>query len=148
MHSIRNFKLVRPDLGTSGQPTKEQFECIANQRFQHVVNLAMPDHPESIADEAKIVSDLGMDYHSIPVPFNSPDKIHLTEFTRLLDDIYVARKSPVYIHCIMNYRVSAFTYHYQVHRLGVDKTKARQSVFSDWEPDEVWTAVFEHPAVV
>lgn len=62
LEDIRNYCLMVERIGTAGQPTREQFAAIAAAGFSTVINLAMPDHPETIRDEGAIVAGLGMSY--------------------------------------------------------------------------------------
>jgi hypothetical protein len=50
------------------------------------------------------------------------------------------RARKVFVHCVVNYRVSAFMYLYRVLRLGVDPEDAIWDLRSIWEPDETWLA--------
>ena len=47
---------------------------------------------------------------------------------------------PVHVHCIANYRVSAFFYRYRRDVLGVDEGQARADLEALWQPDGVWAA--------
>ena len=50
--TILNFHRIAETIGTAGQPTRTQFEDVKNADFAVVVNLAMPDSPNALADEA------------------------------------------------------------------------------------------------
>ena len=45
---------------------------------------------------------------------------------------------PVHVHCIANYRVSAFFYRYRRHVLGMDDETARAEMEAIWQPEGVW----------
>jgi mannose-6-phosphate isomerase-like protein (cupin superfamily) len=45
---------------------------------------------------------------------------------------------PVHVHCIANYRVSAFFYRYRRDVLGWDNEKARADMEGVWHPEGVW----------
>ena len=45
---------------------------------------------------------------------------------------------PVHVHCIANYRVSAFFYRYRRDVLGVDEAQARAQMEQVWQPHGVW----------
>jgi hypothetical protein len=49
-----------------------------------------------------------------------------------------ASDSPVHVHCIANYRVSAFVYRYRRTILGMDEARARADLDRVWQPDPVW----------
>jgi hypothetical protein len=48
---------------------------------------------------------------------------------------------PVHVHCIANYRVSAFFYRYSRNVLGMDETQARGEMEAIWLPEGVWAFV-------
>jgi hypothetical protein len=47
----------------------------------------------------------------------------------------------VHVHCIANYRVSAFFYRYRRDVLGMNEAEARAEMEQVWHPEGVW-AVF------
>ena len=47
---------------------------------------------------------------------------------------------PVHVHCIANYRVSAFFYRYHRDVLGMDDETARAEMEAIWHPEGVWAA--------
>jgi protein tyrosine phosphatase (PTP) superfamily phosphohydrolase (DUF442 family) len=138
MDQIRNFVQLTDHVGTAGQPTRGQFDLLAEAGYRHVVNIGMPDHPDAVADEGDIVTRLGLTYVHIPVPFDAPRPVHLRDFCRVVEALW---EDPLFIHCIMNHRVTAFMYHYLTKVMGYDEARARSPMFDVWEPDEVWTAV-------
>ena len=103
----------------------------------------MPDHADAIANEGELVSALGMNYVHIPVPFNSPQKEHVRLFCNVLSQI---RRDKVFVHCIMNYRVSAFMYHYlsKVEENGEDQS--RSLMFNKWNMEPEWEEVMSWSA--
>lgn len=135
MQRIRNFVQLTDNIGTAGQPFAGQFERIAENRYEIVINLAMPDHADSIDNEGSIITGLGMSYFHIPVPFNAPKPDHVRLFCSLMDAL---ENRKVFVHCIMNYRVSAFMYHYLNKIRGLDHEASRSPIFNSWKPDEVW----------
>ena len=50
------------------------------------------------------------------------------------------KEVPVHVHCIANYRVSAFFYRYRRDVLGMDETQARSDMEQIWHPEGVWAA--------
>lgn len=140
LDSIRNFVQLRENVGTSGQPTSEQFKLIAKAGYGHVINLAMPDHPDSIADEGHIITRLGMSYTHIPVPFDAPLPKHVKQFCNL---IRILSSELVFVHCIMNYRVSAFMYHFLSKVQGQSEEESKSEMFDRWTPDEVWQGLLK-----
>ncbi|TFG93618.1 MAG: hypothetical protein E4H15_00920 [Syntrophobacterales bacterium] len=66
-----NYYQITEKVGTSGQPSKEQFSDIAQMGYEAVVNLAMHDSENTIPEEGGIVAGFGMAYFHIPVPFEN-----------------------------------------------------------------------------
>ena len=48
------------------------------------------------------------------------------------------KEVPVHVHCIANYRVSAFFYRYRRDVRGMDETQARAEMEQIWRPEGVW----------
>ena len=103
----------------------------------HIINLALHSHEKALADEAASVTALGMGYTHIPVEFGDPTQ---AEFDRFCSVMAAAGDAPVHVHCIANYRVSAFVYRYRRDVLGMDPALARADLDRIWQPDAVWTA--------
>ncbi len=67
LENIYNFLQISDRLGTSGQPTEEQFSDIKNAGYQTVINLALTNSSNALSDEPEIVENNGMEYIHIPV---------------------------------------------------------------------------------
>jgi len=137
LSAIYHYEQLTDWLGTSGQPKADQFALIAKAGYQLVVNLALPSSDHAISDEGSIVTDLGMAYVHIPVSFESPRVEDLRLFFGVLDAF---SSSKVWVHCVVNARVSVFSYHYLTKRRGLSSTEARSNLLERWEPemDDVW----------
>lgn len=135
--SITNYYQLTMLTATSGQPTREQFTEIANQGYVVVINLAMPDSNHVIPDEGAIVTSLGMSYFHIPVPFDRPTTDHLQQFFGVM---HAVDGKPVWVHCVKNWRVSAFMYHYLKREKGLPEQACRSPILDEWEPEmnDVW----------
>ena len=114
VQDILNFVQLTDRVGTSGQPTPAQFADIAAAGYRAVVNLALPNSDNAIADEGGVVSALRLSYFHLPVLFDAPQLSELRTFIGLMR---VLEDRPVWVHCAMNLRVSAFMYHYLRHDL-------------------------------
>ena len=134
IESVTNYIRVSDRLSSSGQPHEDEFRSIAAAGFAAVINLAMPDSDKAIAEEGHIVTQLGMAYHHIPVPFDAPKISHLTQFFGLMDSL---QNEHVWVHCVVNYRVSAFLYLYRRWK-GMSEDEARIAVLADWRPNAIW----------
>lgn len=140
LESIRNYVRLTSRIGTAGQPNREQFDSIAGAGFEWVINLAMPDHPDSIADEGALVTGLGMTYCHLPVPFDAPTPEQVRQFCALLE---TQRDRPLFVHCIMNYRVSAFMYLYLTQVCDYSEDRARSPIFDSWKIEPQWQALLD-----
>ncbi len=137
IQDIYHFEAPTPWLGTSGQPTREQFADIAAAGYQAVINLALPTSDNAIADEGSLVSGHGMSYHHLPVDFAAPTTKDLQTFFGLMRTLDTQK---VWVHCVVNARVSAFTYHYLRSVKGLDEKAASTHLLTRWRPemDAVW----------
>jgi len=144
LSDILNFVQLTPRVGTSGQPTPSQFQGIAENGYRAVVNLALPTSDNAIADESGVVTRLGIGYFQIPVLFDAPKLEELRTFIGLMR---VLEDRPVWVHCAMNLRVSAFMYHYLRADLGLPEAEARSPMLARWAPrmDTVWQAFLATP---
>lgn len=140
LESILNYVLLTPEIGTAGQPRRNQFEHISTAGFETVFNIAMPEHPDSIDDEGRLVTELGMNYLHLPVPFDNPAADHARQFCALLDAQQGRR---LFVHCIMNYRVSAFMYLYLKWQRGFSEQRARSPIFDKWQVEAQWQAILQ-----
>ncbi len=137
LEDITNFVQLRPDLGTSGQPQREQFDAIARAGYQMVINLALPDSDHAIPDEGAIVTAQGMRFVHIPVKFDDPTEADFEAFAGIMDAFGGQR---VWVHCVVNARVSAFCYRYLTERRGEPDADSRSPILERWLPqmDAVW----------
>ena len=140
VNSIRNFVQLTPNIGTAGQPRAAEFPHIAEAGYELVINLAMPEHGESLDCEGQLVTALAMSYYHLPVPFDDPRPNHVLEFCRLMQAMEDRR---VFVHCIMNYRVSAFMFHYLHKVQGYSTNDARSTIFEQWKIEPCWQVLME-----
>jgi protein tyrosine phosphatase (PTP) superfamily phosphohydrolase (DUF442 family) len=132
---ITNYIQVSNRIASSGQPEEHQFKDIANAGFQVVINLAMPNSEKAIPEEGNIVAAHGMSYMHIPVPFDAPNVDHLRKFIKIMSGF---SDEMVFVHCVANYRVSAFLYQYQRIVLGASVEEAKKVMLPSWKPNAVW----------
>jgi protein tyrosine phosphatase (PTP) superfamily phosphohydrolase (DUF442 family) len=122
-------------IGTAGQPTAGQFAAIRAAGYRVVINLAMPDSTGALPNEADLVAEQGITYIHIPVVWEAPTLQDLERFFVVMD---VHRAEKVFVHCALNWRVSAFTFLYRVLRLGVPQEEAMGTLLQIWQPNPVW----------
>lgn len=126
---IRNWRRRSDAITTSGRLEAGDPARLAALGVSHVVNLALDDHPEALPDEAERLAAEGIGYSHIPVPFDAPRREHVAELARVLADT----KGPVHVHCIMNWRVTAFFYLLDLEN-GVPEREARARMATVWDP--------------
>ncbi len=136
---IRNFRRLDEWVATGGQPTAEQFRELAAAGTRAVINLALPTSTYALPDEPELVASLGMAYVPIPVVFEAP---RAEDFDRFCAELANRRGQKVFVHCALNYRVSAFVALYRV-RHGGELAAAWAEMRTIWEPDEVWSRFLE-----
>jgi protein tyrosine phosphatase (PTP) superfamily phosphohydrolase (DUF442 family) len=135
--TIYNWRRLDDRITTSGQPTEAQLADIRALGVRHIVNLALHTHEKALSDEAASVSQLGMNYTHIPVDFQNPTDQDFEQFCAVMKEL---KDVSVHVHCIANYRVSAFFYRYRRDVLGMDEAKARADMDALWQPEGVWAA--------
>lgn len=69
---ITNFRQYSASFASAGQPTREQFQAIADNGFERVVYIALTNNPNALPDADLVVKGLGMEYMQIPVDFSNP----------------------------------------------------------------------------
>lgn len=131
---IATWQRIDGRLSTSGQPSEAQIADLARLGVRHVVNLGLHDHPQALPDERGTVETLGMRYHHVPVPFDAPEEAHYAAFAAIL---HAHAEETVHVHCIANYRVSAFLYRFRREQ-GVAESVARAAMERIWRPGGAW----------
>lgn len=134
---IRAWQRLSDRITTSGRLQAHDPARLAAIGVRHVINLAMPDHPDALPDAAARFSAAGVDYTHIPVPFEAPEEAHYEAFVRALE----SRDGPVHVHCIANWRVSAFFYRWHRDACGMPEGEARALMERQWSPE-----THDHPA--
>ena len=125
------WQRLSPGVTTSGRLTEPDIAALSDIGVRHVINLALADSPGALPHEAALLADRGIRYTHIPVPFGAPDETHLAAFREAL----AQSERPVHIHCIMNWRVSAFFYRH--HRAeGMPEPEARAIMERQWSPQD------------
>lgn len=138
---IRSWQRRADGITTSGKLAPHDPARLAAIGVRHVINLALASHPEALADEAALMAAAGIAYTHIPVPFDAPTPDHVAALQQAL----TAHPGAVHVHCIMNWRVTAFFY--LIDRAnGVPEPEARRTMAQVWNPLEdaaappVWRA--------
>lgn len=128
---IRGWQRLSSTVTTSGKLEAQDPTRLAAIGVRHVINLALDDHPEALADEGALLAAQGIGYTHIPIPFDRPEAHHYASFRQATSEA----NGPIHVHCIMNYRVSAFFYLLNVER-GMPQEEARSLMQRQWDPLE------------
>ncbi len=128
---IRNWQRRGDGITTSGKLEPHDPARLAAIGVRHVVNLALDSHPEALADETALLAAAGIAYTHIPVPFDAPAPGHIAA----LEQALAAHPGPHHVHCIMNWRVTAFLYLIDC-AAGVPEPDARARMAAIWNPLE------------
>lgn len=140
MNDILNHIKINELISTSGQPSPEQFKNIKEEGFEVVINLALHNASNAIENEDIVVTDLQMAYFHIPVDFENPKKEQVKLF---LNTLQALGANKVWVHCALNYRVSAFMYIYHKYILKTAFDDIDLSMFEEWGPDEKWQEIMK-----
>lgn len=138
--TVLNYIKINESIATSGQPSKEEFEHIAQAGYEMVINLAMCNSEGQIKEEDEIVTSLGMNYIHIPVEFTEPTQKNLIDFIELLS---MLQHRKIWVHCIMNYRATAFMYVYHKYILRTPFDDIDLSLMEEWGPDVAWQDIMK-----
>ncbi len=132
---IVNFRNYSPTFASAGQPTAEQLPAIRDAGFERIVYVAYSDQTRSIANEDRLVKDLGMEYVHIPVDWEAPTAADYQMVAAALRG-NASRKT--LLHCQVNFRASAFSFLYRVLEEDVDLAEAKADMNSVWTPNATW----------
>jgi protein tyrosine phosphatase (PTP) superfamily phosphohydrolase (DUF442 family) len=127
---IRGWQRLDDTTTTSGKLEADDVARLAGIGVRHVINLALDDSPDALPGEADKLAAAGIRYTHIPVPFDAPDNSHYGAFCAAL-----GAGEPTHVHCIMNWRVSAFFYRLNRER-GMDEAAARALMHQQWAPEQ------------
>lgn len=133
MKSILNYISIDENLATAGQPSPEQFELIAKEGFEVVINLALCESDNALENEDKIVTSYGVSYVHLPVNWEKPQRKKLEEFFLILQAL---RGKKVFVHCAKNYRVSVFMYLYK--KCILNQADVSLIAPNEFSPNEIW----------
>jgi len=129
---ITNWQRLDARTTTSGRLVADDVSALAAIGVRHVINLA-PDGEGngSLSGEAELLAEQGIRYSYIPVPFLAPEESQFETFCRAFE----ADDEPVHVHCIANWRVSAFFYRHNRDERGMDEIAARALMEQQWSPE-------------
>ena len=132
---IINYIAYSDVLASSGQPTAAQFQVQAEAGVQRVVYLAFTDHETSLANEDRVVRDLGMALVQVPVVWVNPTVEDFELFAAVMAQ---GGDQKTLVHCQVNWRASSFSFLYRVIHDKVPMDDAVVDLTSIWTPTEPW----------
>ena len=127
---IRNFLRISARITTSGALRESDPQRLAEIGVGRVINLALHSHPDALPDAPAAMAEAGLGYTHVPVPFDAPNEEHYRAFVTALE----ADDQPVHVHCIMNWRVSAFFYRWHREACSMAEPEARMLLETIWSP--------------
>jgi NTP pyrophosphohydrolases containing a Zn-finger, probably nucleic-acid-binding len=135
--AIPAWRAIDARLSTGGQPQPLQFRALRFAGVEAVINLALPDSPGALDDEAGLVAALGLRYHAVPVVWQAPTDADFDRFCALMRGEAGHR---VFVHCVANKRAAVFVFLHRLLHEGVAESVARDDLEAVWQPDAVWSA--------
>lgn len=127
---IACWQRIDARITSSGRLSPIDPQRLAALGVKCVINLALTDSPGALEDEPALTAAAGLTYVPIPVPFDAPDESHFAAFAQAME---AAGEDRVHVHCIMNWRVSAFLYRWNRAR-GMDEEEAAALMRVQWDP--------------
>lgn len=98
---IPNYRRVRADLATAGQPSREALAQLGSLGFRTVVNLRM-EGEDGPADERAVVAAQGLRYVNVPL---TPQTFSAQDVAAVETVLADASAGPVLLHCHSSNRV-------------------------------------------
>jgi len=145
INQITNFLVINEKLITAGMPTAKQLLVLQYENIDLVINLAIEDSPSATLNEKEILYSLGISYHNIPVVWENPKISDLIQFFSIMDE---NESKKLFVHCVLNMRVSAFVFLYFVLQKQMDPEIAILNFRKIWEPNEVWRTFINETLLV
>lgn len=135
LNALYNYRRISNKIATAGQPTSDQFQAIAAEGFEVVINLGLQDADYALPDEQALVESLGLIYESIPVVWQEPTQQNFEQF---LDCMHRYEGKKQFVHCAANMRVSVFVALFQVLEQSLPAEQVLNELEEVWTPNEVW----------
>lgn len=130
-----NVVEIGPALVTSGQPSAAALAGLGRLGFQAVVYLAPSTVADAVADEPRIVTEQGLAFVHIPIPFDAPTEAHVDAVAEALTRLAGRR---TLVHCQVNLRASSMVFLYRAIVQRVPPADAYEAVARVWSPGGPW----------
>ena len=132
---ITSFRQYSATFASAGQPTREQFQALADNGFERVVYIAFTNNQNALPDADLVVKGLGMEYMQVPVDFNDPRP---SEYYAFADSMARNEGRKTLLHCHVNARATAFSFLYRVLNEDIPIADAKADMNTVWQPNETW----------
>ena len=148
LSEIDHFLQINAHIATAGQPNAFQFGLIKAANYDTIINLALSNSTNALADESAVVKSAWMEYLHIPVLWDRPA---LADFEFFCQIIKRRQNKHLFIHCAKNMRVSVFIYLWRRIHNHVPHVEAQATLEKIWIPNPTWQAfiqnVLEHHGI-
>lgn len=132
LQGIKAVQQVDKHTLTAGLPSEAQIPQLKQAGVDMVINL-MPDSTnKEYQNEAELVKAAGMEYVAIPVDWQNPQMADVDKFFNVM---LANQGKDIMVHCLANYRASAFVYLYEVTHLGKSDSKTMAKTMTPWGED-------------
>ncbi|HUF72316.1 MAG TPA: protein tyrosine phosphatase family protein [Gammaproteobacteria bacterium] len=135
LEDIVNYREYSATFASAGQPTEAQLGLARDAGFERVIYIAFSTDGNALANEDRIVRDLGMEYVQIPVVWIAPT---ITDYESFAAVMQRDPDKKTLLHCQVNARASAFSFLYRVLHENVPLAEAKADMNTVWEPNETW----------
>lgn len=129
LEDIENYHPIDARLATGGHVMAAQIGDLAEAGVELVINLAPVRGDHNASDGPRIAAE-GISYVHIPVDWSSPSLADLELFFAVMD---ARGDRNTLVHCMVNYRASAFVYLYRTLRQGESDATATVDLEVMWD---------------
>jgi len=130
-----NVVAISPNLVTSGQPTAQSLATLSQQGFRAVIYLAPSSVSDAIRDEPELVTQQGLEFVHVPIPFSAPTEAHFEAVSTALQRL---QGQKVLVHCQVNMRASTMVFLHRVIKENANPAEAWELVTRVWSPQGPW----------
>jgi protein tyrosine phosphatase (PTP) superfamily phosphohydrolase (DUF442 family) len=130
-----NVRVISPLLVTAGQPDRASLQRLKAEGYAAVISLAPGNTSDAVPDQAAILAAQGVEFVHIPIPWQTPEAMHLEEMATTMQRL---KGRKVLVHCQMNMRASALTFLYRTIHEKEDPATAWSDVKPLWTPTNQW----------
>lgn len=135
---ILNVQRVHDHLYSSGKPTSEQLEILAQAGVCVIVNLALNTANAGFLNQDRTVLELGMQYIQVPILWDCPAA---NSAIFALKAIYYLHNQLVWVHCDDNKCAASLMYLYRRFYMHMPMSDAKNILHEVWQPDETWSGL-------